>query len=261
MPKLSFLFSFHHLGVSLTCAVRTVLSCTAALLWNASSVYAQVDDSENNIVQAVLQPVGRLDVTEGRIDLGEVTQGSSVEVRFAYTVSADGPVKILGVNEDCGCISSSLKAGQYLQPGTKDFIKVVLDTKSFAGSIDKTVMILTDEKKPDRLHRLRIKAKIRQMVSISPPLVRFDWTQDTKVSESVVVVRRLQQQTLNIEKVEFNRDNLDVDVEPQDDSWKVHIRWKGDAPVQPFQEMIRISAGAPYGDLQIPVLGHVNAKR
>ncbi len=219
---------------------------------------AAEDDSENDLIQAALQPVGHMDIANTHVDLGELSQGSSVEVRFPYTVEGEGPVKVLGVHEDCGCVSSSLKPGQFLKAGTKDFIKIVLDTKSFAGSIDKTILIMTDEKKPDQLHRLRIKAKIRQMVTLSPPLVRFDWTKGNKVAESIVIVRRLAQQTLNIEKVEFNRDNLDVDVEPLDDSWKVHIRWKGEVPVQPFQDMIRISAGAPYGNLQIPVLGHVN---
>ena len=75
-----------------------------------------------------------------------------------------------------------------------------------------------------------------------------------------MAVRRLAGQTLNIEKLEFNKDNLDVDVEPVSDSWQVRIKWKGDVPVQPFQEMIRISATPPYGDLQIPVLGHVGTK-
>lgn len=217
-------------------------------------------DNEDDLIQAVLQPVGNLDFSKSSVDLGELLQGASVEVRFDFEVRGDGPVKILGVHQDCGCLTSSLKPGQFLSAGSKDFLKLTLDTKSFAGPIDKTIMIMTDEPKAKRLHRLRIKAKIRQMVSISPPLVRFDWTKSDTVSETVVTVRRLAQQTLNIEKVDFNRDNLDVDVEPAADSWQLRIRWKGNAPVQPFQEMIRITAAAPYGDLQIPVLGHVNAK-
>lgn len=234
--------------------------CLSLLLILPDMALAASEDSEDDLIQAVLQPVGSLDFAKSSVELGELLQGASVEVRFDYEVRGDGPVKILGVHQDCGCLTSSLKPGQFLNPGSKDFLKLTLDTKSFAGAIDKTIMIMTDEPKATRLHRLRIKAKIRQMVAISPPLVRFDWTKGDTVSETIVTVRRLAQQTLNIEKVDFNRDNLDVDVEPAADSWQLRIRWKGNAPVQPFQEMIRITAAAPYGDLQIPVLGHVNAK-
>ncbi|RZA10386.1 MAG: DUF1573 domain-containing protein [Proteobacteria bacterium] len=228
----------------------------------ATNLFAQADrvDSEDDLVQAVLQPVGSLVVKNATVELGELNQGASVEVRFPYGVSGDGPVKILGVHEDCGCLSSSLRPGQFLTQGTNGEVKVTLDTMAFAGPIDKTILVMTDEPRATRLHRLRIKAKIRRMVQINPPLVRFDWTKEQLPEEAVVTVRRLAQQTLSIEKVDFNRDNLDVDVKPVADSWQVRIRWKGDAPVQPFQEMIRISAGSPYGNLQIPVLGHVNAK-
>lgn len=232
---------------------------SAVLLLTAGSGFAvPAADSEDDLIQAVLQPTGTLRIANSSVDLGEISQGASVEVRYPFVVEGDGPVKILGINQDCGCLSSSLHPGQFLALGSKDFIGVTLDTKSFAGPIDKTILVMTDEPKGDRLHRLRIKAKIRQMVAISPPLVRFDWTKGDKVNEAIVTVRRLAQQTLNIEKVDFNRDNLDVDVEPMQDSWRVRIRWKGDVPVQPFQEMIRMTAAAPYGNLQIPVLGHVN---
>lgn len=235
------------------------LALAAVLLSATPLLAAGTDDSEDDLIQAVLQPVGRLSIADTSVNLGELSQGAPAEVRFPFVVGGDGPVKILGIHQDCGCLSSSLRPGQFLTLGTKDFISVHLDTKAFAGPIDKTILVMTNEPKNARLHRLRIKAKIRQMVSISPPLVRFDWTKTDKVSESIVTVRRLAQQTLNIEKIDFNRDNLDVDVEPAADSWRVRIRWKGDVPVQPFQELIRISATAPYGNLQIPVLGHVNA--
>ena len=238
--------------------IRPSFTALALFLTASAALSAPVDDNEDDLIQAVLQPTGHLNIANGSVDLGELSQGAAVEVRFPFAVDGDGPVKILGINQDCGCLSSSLRAGQFLTPGTKDFIRVTLDTKSFAGSIDKTILVMTDEPKSDRLHRLRIKAKIRQMVAISPPLVRFDWTKGDKVNETIVTVRRLAQQTLSIEKVDFNRDNLDVDVEPVQDSWRIRIRWKGDVPVQPFQDMIRITAAAPYGNLQIPVLGHVN---
>ncbi len=233
----------------------------SAAILATSPILAAAEDSEDELIQAVLQPVGVLNVSNTTVELGELAQGSSVEVRFPFVVEGDGPVKVLGVHEDCGCLSSSLRPGQFLMPGTKDSVRVILDTKAFAGPIDKTIMILTDEPKDNRLHRLRIKAKIRQMVAIVPPLVRFDWTKAQNVGETIVTVRRLAQQTLNIEKVDFNRDNLDVDVTSAADSWQVRIRWKGDVPTKAFQEMVRITAGPPYGNLQIPVLGYVNAKR
>ncbi|MES2746295.1 MAG: DUF1573 domain-containing protein [Bdellovibrionota bacterium] len=235
----------------------------ALLSFTETQVFAEDLSDENELLQAALQPVGVLSIGREVMELGEVTQGTPVTVKFPYTVTGKGPIKILGIHEDCGCLSTSVKPGDFLHQGATGEFVVVLDTKAFSGAIDKTIMLMTDQDRSQRIARLRIRAKVRQMVSLSPPLVRFDFTNGSKdaVKEAVVAVRRLAGQTLNIEKVDFNKDNLEVDVEPVRDSWQVRIRWKGDAPVQPFQEMIRISAGPPYGDLQIPVLGHVGTKR
>ncbi len=215
---------------------------------------------EDELLRATLQPVGRFLVANPTLDLGELIQGSSVEVKFPYRVEGNGPVKILGLHEDCGCLSTSLKPGQYLENSTSGEITVQLDTKAFAGPIDKTILVMTDEPQNRRMTRLRIRAKIRQMVALSPPLVRFDFSRNPS-PEALVSLKRLAGQTLNIEKLDFNKDNLDVDVEPVRDEWQVRIRWKGEVPVQPFQEFIRISADPPYGQLQIPVLGHVGEIR
>lgn len=247
--------------------LRFVQQFTLVLAFTASASHASASETktaakdESDLLQAALQPIGTLFVSNPNADLGELSQGSSVEVKFPYQVRGNGPVKILGLHEDCGCLSTSLTAGQSLAKASAGEIKVRLDTKAFSGPIDKTILIMTDDTRSNRMKRLRIRAKIRQMVSLSPPLVRFDFAQGNPRPEAVVAVRRLAGQTLNIEKLDFNKDNLSVDVEPVRDSWQVRIKWKGNVPVQPFQEMIRISATPPYGDLQIPVLGHVGRNR
>jgi hypothetical protein len=234
----------------------------AMFLLGESRIFGDPLMDEKELVEAALQPVGTLAVRQEVVDLGEVLQGTPVKAKFSYSVLGKGPVKILGTHEDCGCLSSTARPGDSLQAGSTGEFEVTLDTKAFFGPINKTILLLTDQDKTRRITRLRIRAKIRQMVTLSPPLVRFDFATASKDAsrEAVVAVHRLSNQTLNIEKVDFNEDNLDVDVEPVKDSWQVRIRWKGDVPVQPFQEMIRISAGPPYGDLQIPVLGHVGTK-
>lgn len=213
--------------------------------------------NEDEILQAALQPVGKLLFSHPTVELGEITQGSTIVAKFPYRIDGKGPVKILGIHEDCGCLSTSVKPGQYLALGEQGEISVSLDTKAFRGPVDKMIMIMTDESRSSRLQRLRIRGRIKPMVSLSPPLVRFDFAKGEESPEALVAVHRLAGQTLNIEKVEFNKDNLEVNVEPARDSWQVRIKWKGEVPVQPFQEMIRISAAPPYGNLQIPVLGHV----
>lgn len=216
---------------------------------------------ESELIQAGQQLVGKLVIRNPTVDLGEVLQGASVVVRFPYTVEGKGPVTILGLHEDCGCLSTSIKPGQVLPEGTSGEINVTLDTKAFSGQIDKAILIMTNNDRRTRVKNLRIRARIRTMVSLTPPLVRFDFASGAKTPEAFVAVRRLASETLDIEKIEFNKDNLDVEVEPLSDRLQLRIRWKGKVPLQPFQEMIRISAKPPYGDLQIPVLGTVAAKR
>lgn len=221
--------------------------------WSSVS-YAQHDD---DLLQATLEPRGNLILLDSIQEIGEVTQGSSVTVKFPYRVEGKGPVKILGIHEDCGCLSMSVKAGQHLSAGNKGEFIVSLDTTAFVGPVDKTILIMTNETRSRSMERLRIRGRIKQMVALNPPLVRFDFAKGEVKPEALVALRRLAGQTFSVEKLEYNRDNLEVNVEPARDSWQVRIKWKGGVPVQPFQEMIRISAAPPYGNLQIPVLGHV----
>ena len=165
-------------------------------------------------------------------------------------------IYILGVHEDCGCLTTSIRAGQVLAPGTSGSVKVQLDTQAFTGSVDKSLIILTNENKQQRVHKLRIKTRIRKTINIEPPLVSFDWKDKNKEQSEVLLrVSSPERQGLHIEKIDYNLDLLDVAFRQVNDAWEVTVKWKGPQPEQPIQEFLKITADR--GHWSVPVVGGV----
>lgn len=231
--------------------IRLLLMSSLVLLRSSQSLAL---DSEEHIVRAVLEPVGRLRWEKTVQVAGELPQGSLYEFNFPFHVEGNGPIRILGVHEDCGCLTSSIQAGQVLESGTTGLVNVKLDTRVFAGSVDKMVIILTNEEKQQRVHRLRIKAKIRKTINIDPPLITFDWNgKAAEQPEARVRVSSAERMGLHIEKIDYNLDLLDVDYQKVNDAWEVKVKWKGPQPEKPVQEFLKITGN--NGSWSVPVVG------
>lgn len=215
---------------------------------------ARAGEAEERLAAFVGQPIGRLSFLGTHRDAGLVQQGQEVVVEYPFEVGGEGAVTILGVHQECGCFSSSFKAGQVLQAGEKGKFVLRVDTSQFVGNFDKSVSILSNQEEGSAF-TLRVKAKVEQTLRISPPLVEMNFLAGRTPQSATVKIQSLSKQSLHIEKVAYNEDTFDVQYQALGDAWELKILWKGEAPLRPQFETIDITTDGQVRHLKIPVVG------
>ncbi|WP_176736314.1 DUF1573 domain-containing protein [Oligoflexus tunisiensis] len=205
-------------------------------------------ENETSLMEAIRGEVGSLRFDSYNQTRGSVKQGDPLEFRFPYREEKGAPVRVLGLHQECGCVSQSLHAGQDLGPGVQGELVVKVDTTHFIGGFDKELVILTNEDR-ERPHVFRMRATIERLITMAPPVVQLD-------DEAVKVrVRAASKQTLHIEKVLYNEDTLEVQVYPVQGAWEVVVRWKGEAAPDKMNETIELLMDGPVRNVKIPVVG------
>jgi hypothetical protein len=205
-------------------------------------------ENEVSLMEAIRGTVGSLRFDSYNQSRGPVKQGDPLEFRFPYREEKGAPVRILGIHQECGCVSQSLRAGQDIGQGSKGELVVKVDTTRFIGNFDKEVVILTNEDR-ERPHVFRMRATIERLISLAPPVVQLD-------DEAVKVrVKAASKQTLHIEKVLYNEDTLEVQLYPVHEAWDVVVRWKGEAAPDKMNETIELLMDGPVRNVKIPVVG------
>jgi hypothetical protein len=205
-------------------------------------------ENEISLTEAIREEVGTLRFDVYAQDKGPVKQGDHLEFRFPYREDKGAPVRVLGIHQECGCLSQSLRAGQDLAKGVCGEVVVKVDTTHFLGDFDKEVVILTNEDR-ERPHVLRMRAKIERLISLMPPVVQI---QDRPVK---VQVKTTSKQTLHIEKVVYNEDTLEVQAYPVQGAWELLVRWKGETAPVNMNETIELLMDGPVRTVKIPVVG------
>jgi hypothetical protein len=205
-------------------------------------------ENEIDLTEAIRGEVGSLRFDAYNQDKGPIKQGDRLEFRFPYREEKGAAVRVLGVHQECGCLSQSVKAGQELPKGASGELIVKVDTTHFIGDFDKEVVILTNEDR-DRPHVFRMRAKIERLVTVMPPVVQIE---DRAVK---VRVKSASKQTLHIEKVVYNEDTLEVQAYPVQEAWEMVVRWKGETAPANMNETIELLMDGPVRTVKIPVVG------
>ncbi len=220
-------------------------------MWAEPLLAVQRDEK---LAAALEEPLGELSLPVTALDRGSVQQGETLFFEFPYKVSSTGSVRILGIHQECGCLSESLKPGTKLEAGSEGVIRVQADTSHFVGNFDKKITIITDEA-DNEAHVFRVRAKIDQSLSWQPALVELDLA---KVGDerkfAKVSIRNVSKQSLHIEKLRYNEDNLEVVKSPMGDGWELLVRWKGEKPRKAWAETIEISTDGVVKTFKIPVV-------
>jgi len=204
--------------------------------------------NEAELTEAVRGEVGSLRFDVYRLDKGPIKQGDRLEFRFPYRETKGAAVQVLGVHQECGCLSQSLKAGQELAKGVSGELVVNVDTTHFIGDFDKEVVILTNEDR-ERPHVFRMRATIERLITLMPPVVQ--------ITDRAVKVRvtSASKQTLHIEKVVYNEDTLEVQAYPVREAWELLVRWKSEMAPAKINETIELLRDGPVRTVKIPVVG------
>jgi len=205
-------------------------------------------ENEISLTEAIRGEVGALRFTYYAQDRGAVKQGDQLEFRFPYREEKGASVRVLGLHQDCGCMSQSFTAGQELAQGASGELLVKVDSSRFIGAFDKEFVILTNEDR-ERPHVFRMRANIERLITVSPPVVQLA-DQAVKVR-----VKTASKQTLHIEKVLYNEDTLEVKMYPVQEAWELVVRWKGEAAPAKMDEMIELLMDGPVRNVKIPVVG------
>lgn len=213
------------------------------------------DEMEADLTEAIRENVGSLRFASYGLDMGSIKQGDKLEFHFPFVEEKGAAVRILGVHQECGCLSQSLEAGQDIAAGTSSELLIKVDSTHFIGNFDKEVVILTNEDR-DKPHVFRMRAHIERQVKVEPPFVELNL--DAKASEQPrarVTVRSTSKQTLHIEKVEYNEDTLEVQVNQVNQTWELLVRWKGPEGASSINETIDLLIDGSVKKVKIPVVG------
>jgi hypothetical protein len=100
-------------------------------------------------------------------DFGKVKQGDELAYEFVFKNDGDDVLTIKNVETTCGC-TAALVAAKKVDPGKSGKIKVVFNSRGYAGEVTKYVFVDTDDPLNPRI-QLQIKAAVDV-----PPQPRID---------------------------------------------------------------------------------------
>lgn len=93
-----------------------------------------------------------LSFEESNFDFGKVKQGEELQHIFKFTNSGTGLLIIQSVQASCGCTGAAIGDKKEFAPGEKGEIKVTFNTTGREGSVNKTVIIVSnDSKEPSKI--------------------------------------------------------------------------------------------------------------
>jgi hypothetical protein len=219
-----------------------------------TSLQVYAIETEDRLAEALGTQIGELRFPIRQLDRGHVVQGEELFYEFPFEVH-EGPVTILGVHQECGCTSLTIKPGDVLSPGQKGRIQIKADTRFFTGGFDKRVTFLTNEAESG----VHVRATIERMLTLDPPLVELSAAEVKAGKAAKVKLHSASKQRLHIEKVQYNEDNLEVQFYPVQNHWELRIQWKGEAPTRPWAETIEVFTDSSVKTVKIPVVGGQHA--
>jgi hypothetical protein len=99
--------------------------------------------------QAALESRGtaNIEFRTTRYDFGTVSQGEKLSYTFIYKNTGTAPLVIHSARADCGCTLPEYSS-EPLGPGEEGRLKVIFDTRGFAGRQTKTVQLATNAEDP-----------------------------------------------------------------------------------------------------------------
>jgi hypothetical protein len=96
----------------------------------------------------------KLDFKNAKINFGFVRKGEVVKIEYDFINAGNEPLIISNIEIECSCTSAEFPK-QPILPGVSDKIIISFDTKTVYDRQDRTVNVLTNDKKSP--HKLRYK--------------------------------------------------------------------------------------------------------
>ena len=200
---------------------------------------------------------GSVKFDETMFDFGEVVRGAQLAHRFRFVNIGDGVLSIQGVHAACGCTAIEVERGKSYQPGESGFVDVKLDTSDFAGSMLKTVTVMSNEKvMPDRT--LTLKAFVKSELDVMPPLADFGEAYPKTGQALVIAIKPLNGFALELSDLKFDKDLVEATLAKNGNAYVLNVRLNEGATSGFLRSTITMKTNSTYlKDLQVPVRGTI----
>lgn len=136
-------------------------------------------------------------------NFGEIEKGKTVHVDFEFTNTGDEELVITEVKPSCGCTTAEMSKKNYA-PKESGKIPITFDSARFAGNIEKTISVVSNDANNGRL-QLKLKGKIIQEVSMTPTYLTL-----VNIKRNETVERTIEVNTEKMPKLEVS--NLTSDI-------------------------------------------------
>lgn len=231
----------------------------ACLLLLASHLLPQVTHGPD-AQAATKRPQPSLKFTTSSHDFGKVYRGESLTHIFQFKNVGDAPLTIQGVHAACGCTAVEVDKNRQYAPGESGSIEVKFETKDFAGSIAKSITVMSNEKLlPDRV--LTLKAFVKTEFDVTPPLIDFGGVDAKEGAERTVTLKPLAGFKLQVDKLIFNDKVLDAVFAKQQENFIITVKLKPNLPPSFLKETVLVINNSKFLDeLPIPIRANIRGR-
>ncbi len=136
-------------------------------------------------------------------NFGEVEKGKSVHYEFEFTNDGDEELVITEVKPSCGCTTAEMTKKNFA-PKEAGKIPITFDSTRFAGNIEKTISVVSNDATNPRV-QLKLKGKIIQEVSMSPTYLTL-----VNIKRNETVERTIEVNTEKLPKLEVTELSSDI---------------------------------------------------
>ena len=214
----------------------------------------RAESEKDSVLRAARQVhLGQIRFDENSFDFGRVKRGEKLSHRFTFKNIGKGPLKVHGVHASCGCTAAEVKTDKEYSPQEAGAIDITFDTTDFTGSVVKTVTVMTNERHvPDRT--LSIRATVVSEFEVNPPLADFGQILTQNGGAQHVVIKPQPGYKVNIEKIRFNAEVLQVSSSTKDGNYVLNIELKKNIAPGFMKETIYVKNNSKsLPELRIPV--------
>lgn len=191
-------------------------------------------------------------------DFGFAGPEEKITHTFKFANTGTAPLKISRISTSCGC-TAVLPSTRDILPGGSGEIHATFVTKRYEGKQEETITVYSnDPVKPEIV--LTILGIIKTEVAVIPQGINFGNVKKGETAIGRVQLLQLSQNTLILNKIEFNEEYLNVETsrfrEENSRGINIDITLNPEAPLGEFSEVITLHTNLEKRPrIDVPVYG------